>query len=477
MRATTTMLGAAQLLVLLSCGALGEDLSKYFATVRTYQYSGGRPAAVPAGCTLAGVYYVSRHGSRYPTGGKIEKQGELADFVHKYDIKSAFKWMKKWTPEFTQEQEGMLSERGAADLNDIGKRFAENYRALLFPYTPNAVTTQSTGVPRTAQTAAAFTWGAVGNASEWARRPWVAVSESKKADRVLRFFNACPRFISDVKENKSASSEMGAWLKAAVPGIAKKVEGLTGIPAADLVSSNMVPRMWDTCTYEQTVLGNGRWCALFDAEDAQAFEYAADMDKYYVRGHGVALANRIAAPLLQSALAYAADAAAAKPGTPRARLMFAHAETVLPLKALLGLHRDPAPLLASASYAQRAARLWRTSDICTMAANLAFVVARCPASGKHLLQLLESESPVDFPAVQGCASHWCPLDAVKAHYASATAINFDDICSVASPKSDHSKTSTHSKPAKDSSDAHIRNSGARVAASALALAALLLLAL
>eukprot|EP00727_Mastigamoeba_balamuthi_P003968 m51a1_g13569 hypothetical protein (401) ;mRNA; f:467-2163 len=384
---------------LLSAGvALGLDLTPHFATVRSYTYNGGTPSAPLPNCSLSGVYYVSRHGSRYPTAGKIKKQEGLGEAVRQYTARPGNEWMSTWKPMFSRDQDGMLSERGAADLMQIGARFARNYKALLAKYSPNRVTTQSTEVPRTAQTAAAFSVGAVTEmGGVWARKPWVAVSESQKRDKELRFFDVCQRYVAEVADNESSAPEVAKFTAEAYARIARKLENATGIPAADLIAKDMVERMWDTCTYELTVHGQRRWCDLFDAEDAAVFEYVDDMEKYYARGYGIALSYRIAAPLLQSVFKYAADVVAEKEGTPKAKLMFGHAETVLPLKALLGLHRDATPLVASLTAEQREQRLWRTSHICTMAANVAFVVSKC-GDGAHQIQLLEDETPVDFPA-------------------------------------------------------------------------------
>eukprot|EP00727_Mastigamoeba_balamuthi_P007501 m51a1_g3371 hypothetical protein (417) ;mRNA; f:460301-461722 len=414
---------ALLLFAIAASSALGSDLSAHFGTARPYVYNGGRPSNPLPGCAVSGVYYVSRHGSRYPTAGKIKKEYELAQFVQNYYVKWDFSWMWEWTPRFTEEQEGMLSETGARDLYAIGARFGDNYRPLLTPFSPNMV-------PRTAQTAAAFTMGAVGNALEWLLRPWVAVSESKTVDKELRFFNACHNYLTSVDKNKSATIESATYERAVVPGIARKIERLTGLPADALVAQGMVKKMWDTYCFEQTVLGRDRWCSVFDKEDARHMEFVEDLDKYYTSGYGIPVSYKIAAPLVQNIFKYVDDVVAETAGTPKAKLMFAHAETMLPLKALLGMHKDAQPLTASWTEEQRNARHWRTSTISTMATNLAFVVAKCE-SGVHQVQLIESETLVNFPGVLGCEDNWCPIPAVRASYADVLQSNFKHMCSSA----------------------------------------------
>eukprot|EP00727_Mastigamoeba_balamuthi_P011280 m51a1_g6775 hypothetical protein (491) ;mRNA; r:122553-124190 len=455
-------------LCLLSAALAADDvMTQYFGTTRPYVYesSNGASAYAPLqGCNVSGVYYVSRHGSRYPTGGSLEDMQALAAFLEqqRHVVAGTGSWVAEWKSQFDTADEGGLSERGATDLEAIGARFAQRYGALLFPYTPNAVHTQSTGKPRTAQTAAAFTVGAVGNMTQWALRPWVAVSESKTADKLLRFFDACPKYVQAVKKNKNARSEERSFLKATMPAIAKKVAAMTNISADDLVSQGMLPIMWDTCAFEQTVLGSSKWCSLFDEDDAKVFEYAEDLHKYYTSGYGIDVAYRDAAPLVQDIFKYFDAVIAGTSGTPRAKLMFAHAETVLPLKALLGLHKDAAPLTASWTKEQREARKWRNSEICTMASNVGFVVSKC-ASGEHQVQMLESETPVDFPNVVGCKNNWCPLTAVREANKEALGIDFSSLCSnAASGSSSHA---THSSSHAVHSSSHAAHSSVPVKSS------------
>eukprot|EP00727_Mastigamoeba_balamuthi_P011281 m51a1_g6776 hypothetical protein (486) ;mRNA; r:124841-126507 len=465
------------------------DLSEWFGTTRPYVYNNGVPQAPLDGCNVSGVYYVSRHGSRYPTAGSIKDMQALAKQLKKYSVASGYSWIASWKPQFSLDDEGGLSELGSEHLQAIGKRFADHYTALLFPYTPNAVYTQCTNKPRTAQTTAAFTVGAVNNMSEWALRPWVAVSESKTSDKVLRFFDACAKYLAQVDENDSATYEQQAFLKAQMPAIAAKVAQKTNISADDLVSQGMLPVMWDTCTFEQTVLGSSKWCSLFDEDDAKLFEYAEDLDKYYTSGYGISVSYKIAAPLVQSIFSYASDVVTGAKDTPRAKLMFAHAETLMPLKAILGMHKDATPLTASWTAAQREARKWRASTMSTMATNLAFVVSKC-ASGAHQVQMLDDETPVDFPNVVGCKNNWCPLTAVRAANTEAINANFNSLCTMTPAGS--SSHATHSSSHAVHSSSHAAHSstpvkssekksdekasaGARAAVSALLLAVLFVL--
>eukprot|EP00727_Mastigamoeba_balamuthi_P011277 m51a1_g6772 hypothetical protein (856) ;mRNA; r:113360-118075 len=379
-----------------------QDLTQYFGMTRPYVYNNGVPQPPLPGCNVSGVYYVSRHGSRYPSDRCLGDMQALVAFVKTQHVSDEYKWVAEWQPRFQMTE--ALSELGSRDLQAIGARFSHHFHGLLFPYATHAIHTQCTGIPRTAQTAAAFTLGVVANGTRWVRRPWVAVSETTTNDRLLRFYDACPRYIRRVSLNTSATSERTAFLKATMPTVAQKVAQKTNLSASGLVSQGMLPLMWETCTFEQTVLGSSRWCSLFDEDDAKLFAYAEDLYKYYRTGYGIPVSYQNAAPLLQDIFKYFDAVVAGTPQTPRAKLMFGHAETVLPLKALLGLHKDATLLTATWTKEQREARKWRNSEICTMATNVGFVVSKC-SSGEHQVQMLESETPVDFPNVAGCKNN------------------------------------------------------------------------
>eukprot|EP00727_Mastigamoeba_balamuthi_P008268 m51a1_g4063 hypothetical protein (435) ;mRNA; r:741672-743166 len=418
-----------------ACGcalaADASDISAYFATARPYVYSGARPSAAPAGCAIAGVSAVTRHGSRTPTADRMAGLSTLELLLRKYEPDLREPWMAEWVSRYSLATEGTLTRRGASELLEIGRRFAQNYPRVVSPYSPNTVVSTCTYKPRTAQTAAAFGLGALGGLDAWLDGPWVATSESLSLDRELTFYNICPRYNTTVKNNAETYRERNQMAATAYAAIAKKLQARVGIPASVLAGTKAVAWMWDACTWDWTVhnvTGQG-WCSVFDESDASDLEYIADLESYYDRGHGTALAWQIAAPLLQSIVAHLDDVAARGPdAAPRARLRFAHAETVMPLMAMLGLYKDKTPLLASWTAQQREARLWRTSRISTMASSVAFVLATCSGGRPPLVQVLHNEAPVSLP-VSGCESQaWCPLSSLKSAYRSALSINFDSIC-------------------------------------------------
>lgn len=79
-----------------------------------------------------------------------------------------------------------------------------------------------------------------------------------------------------------------------------------------------------------------------------------------------------------------------------------HAETLLPLLALMGFFRDETPLTAD-NFDLQHGRTFRTSRIVPYAANLVFVLYDCSEGLR--LQFLLNETPLKFPDI----NHQAPL--------------------------------------------------------------------
>ncbi len=111
----------------------------------------------------------------------------------------------------------------------------------------------------------------------------------------------------------------------------------------------------------------------------------------------------------------------------KAVFRFGHAETLLPLMALMGLHRDPVPLRAD-NFREQKDRLFRTSTICPFSANVMLVLYHSDSGSpaKHLVKLVVNEQPVKFPF---CSELLCPLETVVAHYKNVIEeCNFNKMC-------------------------------------------------
>ena len=268
-------------------------------------------------------------------------------------------------------------------------------------------------VDRASRSGSAFALGLFegrGPASLGGVQPVSMTSESVGADRVLRFHKACDKYRTSVKNNATLT-QLGEGAAAMTAALAAVREGVTerlGLPEADAaLLANWLGVAWDACKMESLVLQRvgvvgdgdgapgGGICALFSAEEVEALEYASDVESYWVKGHGLAINHDMACLLVTEVLDALrrgrSDDAARVPREKRrlADFRFAHAETVIPLVAALGLFRDAEPLMAGqpspaqlpgATVARR--RAWRISAIAPMGANVALTLHRCGGGGQ-----------------------------------------------------------------------------------------------
>ena len=89
---------------------------------------------------------------------------------------------------------------------------------------------------------------------------------------------------------------------------------------------------------EETILN-------YQKDAFEVLEYVSDLKHYYKTGYGYALNYRSATPLLDDMVGIIREMVENPDSKPRADLYFGHAETAVPLMALLGLF-EGAPLTA-----------------------------------------------------------------------------------------------------------------------------------
>ncbi|WP_445337768.1 histidine-type phosphatase [Clavibacter sp. CFBP 8614] len=134
--------------------------------------------------------------------------------------------------------------------------------------------------------------------------------------------------------------------------------------------------------------------------DAEWFAYLLDAEDFYSKGpafQGSDITYRMATPLLDDFLD-SMDARLA--GSPTAATFrFAHAETIIPFAALLGLPGSTQQVTPEAPY-DYATNAWRGETVTPMAANVQWDVYRA-ADGRAIVRMLYDERAIPFRA--GCA--------------------------------------------------------------------------
>ncbi|WP_435080792.1 histidine-type phosphatase [Clavibacter michiganensis] len=136
-----------------------------------------------------------------------------------------------------------------------------------------------------------------------------------------------------------------------------------------------------------------------DDADTEWFAYLLDAEDFYSKGpafHGSDITYEMATPLLDDFLD-SMDARLAGSST-AATFRFAHAETIIPFAALLGLPGSTQPVTPEAPYTY-ATNAWRGETVTPMAANVQWDVYR-DASGRAIVRMLYDEKAIPFRA--GC---------------------------------------------------------------------------
>jgi len=242
----------------------------------------------------------------------------------------------------------------------------------------------------------------------------------------------CPTYTSEVLDNASTSVESDLYANMKLPDVAKQVGEI--INASDWQLSNKdVQNLWKACQFEASISNNtGKFCSLFNKDRADILNYVGDLSSYYEKGYAYPIDYTISCVLMKS-MVNAIDQVIADPVdvySQRANLRFAHAETIMPIVAALGLYKDSKPLLHNSPDDVIATRLWRGSVIAPYASNVAFVTYNCSSASSPMdfrVRLLVSEKEMQFP---GCGAVYCPLKTLKTLYESALTCNFDQMCGI-----------------------------------------------
>ncbi|WP_043673000.1 histidine-type phosphatase [Clavibacter michiganensis] len=133
--------------------------------------------------------------------------------------------------------------------------------------------------------------------------------------------------------------------------------------------------------------------------DSEWFAYLLDAEDFYSKGpafQGSDITYRMARPLLDDFLD-SMDARLAGSST-AATFRFAHAETIIPFAALLGLPGSTQQVTPADPYTY-ATNAWRGETVTPMAANVQWDVYR-DASGRAIVRMLDDERAIPFRA--GC---------------------------------------------------------------------------
>lgn len=362
-------------------------------------------------CEEKKIWLILRHGTRYP-GKKyvprmIDELAEWQNVILKNYQNGATNLsaadaalFRKWKLSFARGSVMKLAVEGENEMIDLGERYQARFPSLM-PETFNNQTYKFrfTATQRAEESARHFTVGLFG----WhnSKNVWYPLPVYR--DRVIRFYKACPRWRQEVDKNSDAKLEKTKFLN----------------KSAHL--------MHTTCAFEtalnQSVVSP--WCKIFSFNDFRVFEYAEDLEFYWIDGYGYPLTYEQACSALKDMF----DSFGSNEGAVTTAY-FTHSGTILKLIALLGLAKDSHPLMHDSFVLRKKEdkRAWRSSIIDTFASNMAFVLYDCEYYGPSVLFMFQ-ERPVYLP---GCPKDMpCPLHIMKAIYPdNDEECQFDTMCHV-----------------------------------------------
>ncbi|XVF84063.1 hypothetical protein PTKIN_Ptkin16aG0544600 [Pterospermum kingtungense] len=391
-------------------------------------------SGVPDGCKPIHLNLVARHGTRSPTKKRMRELEMLASHIQELLKDAKDKnlspqkvpaWLQKWeSPWKGKLKGGELDIKGEEELYQLGIRVRERFPDIFNEdYHPDVYNIKATQVPRASASAVAFGMGLFsgkGSLGPGHHRAFAVTSESRASDIILRFFDCCQTYKDFRKSHGPAVDKLKEPIITEITSaLAKRYE--FNFTRQDISS------LWFLCKQEASLLDiTDQACSLFSPTEVALLEWVDDLEVFIVKGYGKSLNYRMGVPLLKDVVQSMDDAIKAKednqaPGSyEKARLRFAHAETVVPFSCLLGLFLEGSdfqriqkeePLDLPPKPPQK--RNWRGSTVAPFAGNNMLVLYSCPAnsSSKYFVQVLHNEHPIPMPGCDG--TDFCQFEVFK----------------------------------------------------------------
>lgn len=402
------------------------------------QQNASNYTTAPSTCSAAPVHaeMVARHGIRYATKGSTAQLIALQTKLRALPSTApAPAWIRTWTNPVDPTLSDMLAVSGQNEHYEMGKRMKKNYPSLFStPYHPSRYNFQSTWVPRAQQSGISNVFGfleGTGSLGNNSYNPPYLYTHPMQNDTILRFFDSCPKY-DDISQQYAATID--AWGQANLGNVLKLLQS----KVSDTITYSDMLVMYSACGYEVSLKNNASlMCSLFDDPSLALMDLFDEFDGYFLKGPGVELSYMISSPLiadiLQSMQTYVNAGASGNPMT----LRFAHAETVSPVAAYMGLFAGGPPLAFDVRPSTLFNRSWDDSQVMPYGANMLLLMYSC--SDGYKVKMLYNEKETVIP---GCGDTlYCPWTKFFALNQKALTFDFQAACkrsstnTVATPKS------------------------------------------
>ncbi|OWM69923.1 hypothetical protein CDL15_Pgr025772 [Punica granatum] len=451
----------------------GFDVRRHLSTAARYGVvkdvasNGFVPSEIPNGCDAIHLNLVARHGTRSPTKKRMRELDHLSAHIgelirdaeeQNLSLKQVPDWLRGWkSPWRGKLKGGELISKGEHELYDLGIRVRGTFPDLFDEeYHPDVYVLKATQVPRASSSAVAFGMGLFsgkGTLGPGNHRAFAVTSESRASDIKLRFHDCCENY-KDFRKKQE-------------PGVDKLKE-----PILDEITASLVSRyglkftrqdtasLWFLCKQEASLLDiTDQACGLFSPDEVASLEWTDDLEVFILKGYGNSLNYRMGVPLLKDVLESMEEAIKAReekfpPGSyEKARLRFAHAETVVPFSCLLGLFLEGSEFLQiqreqplDLPLKPPQTRNWRGSTVAPFGGNNMLVLYNCPSntSSPYFVQVLHNEHPIPMPGCGG--ADFCPFEVFKDKIAAPhLKHDYHVICNVKPEAVEHRPVSGYAK--------------------------------
>ncbi|ROW11147.1 hypothetical protein VMCG_01178 [Cytospora schulzeri] len=226
---------------------------------------------LPAGAEIVQLQMLSRHGSRYPTGGTGSNVVVFGDKIAEakksgsgFKASGPLEFLNDWSYKLGAE---ILVPKGRQELFDSGILHSYMYSSLYNPH--SKIIVRTTTQDRMLKSAENFMAGFFG--LEWPNNATIEVIiEAKGFNNSLAGSQGCPNSKSDTGGLNMTAEWVQNYLQKANARLSSMVQGYDWTIHDTYAAQNL-------CPYETAAYGYSRFCELFTYEEWIGFSYSIDL--------------------------------------------------------------------------------------------------------------------------------------------------------------------------------------------------------
>ncbi|GAO18775.1 hypothetical protein UVI_02052590 [Ustilaginoidea virens] len=228
---------------------------------------------LPSGAELIQVHMLSRHGSRYPTGGsEVAALGKkLANASKTFKPHGSLAFLEHWQYQLGAE---ILVPKGRQELFDSGVLHNYMYGSLYNPH--SKIIVRTTTQDRMLKSAENWMAGFFG--LEWTNNATIEVIIEKRGfNNSLEGSLNCPNAYTKTPGNEARKAWTHKYLQLAQKRFQSMTDGFNWT-IEDIYAAQVM------CPYETVAYGFSQFCDLFTYQEWRDFEYSIDLQFASVAG-------------------------------------------------------------------------------------------------------------------------------------------------------------------------------------------------